>query len=524
VYAPPNTLYVSGRTFINGGVFTSNNEAFYIQDAWSLFDNRLTLNLGVRNDRFSNDNVLGDTYYNSGNNWAPRLSFSADPFGDALTKVYGSFGRYYLPVVANTNIRLAGAETDFTRYNRVAGVNPDNTPILGAPLLGFADAVACPDTGIANCDIISDGEATPTEATVAKNLRSQSVDEYQLGVERNLGNRVRVGLYGQYRKLNDSLEDVAIDAAVINYCTAEGLALTNAAGTGCSQIFTGFHQYVLVNPGSDSTITISETLPGDAPGTLRTVDFTAEQLGYPVARRTYKAITATFDRDFDGVWSLSGSYTYSKSKGNIEGGIRSDNGQTDSGLTTAFDQPGLVDGAFGFLPGDSRHKFKLYGSIAPTDWLTLGANFQAQSGRRFGCIGRVPRTRDIFAGAYGAAGFYCNLDADGNVITDPTFVTINDQPTRPGGPRPSTLQLTPRGGQFKGDFQTNTNLSAAFKLPSEILASTFRVDVFNVFNEDTAVDFEERGTQTNGTPRGDYRAPISFQQPRYFRFQLDFQF
>ncbi|MES2302997.1 MAG: hypothetical protein V4521_13145, partial [Pseudomonadota bacterium] len=49
----PNTLYVTGRTFINGGVFKSKNEAFYLQDSWSLLDNRLVLNLGVRNDKFS---------------------------------------------------------------------------------------------------------------------------------------------------------------------------------------------------------------------------------------------------------------------------------------------------------------------------------------------------------------------------------------------------------------------------------------------------------------------------------------
>ena len=65
---------------------------------------------------------------------------------------------------------MAGAELDYTRYFLVGGVNSDNTPILGAPVLGFADAAACPDTGVLNCDIISDGVALPTESTVAKNL------------------------------------------------------------------------------------------------------------------------------------------------------------------------------------------------------------------------------------------------------------------------------------------------------------------------------------------------------------------
>jgi hypothetical protein len=509
----PNTLYVAGRTFINGGVFKSQNEAFYLQDSWSLFSNRLTLNLGVRNDKFSNDNVAGKTYYDSGSLWAPRLAFAFDPAGDRRTKIYGSFGRYYLPVVANTNIRLAGAELDYTRYFRVTGVNANNTPILGAPILGFPDATACPDTGTRNCDIVSDGVATPTEATVAKNLRPQSVDEFVFGAERSLGGRIRVGVFAQYRKLNDSLEDVAIDAAVGKYCATNNLNCNSASG---SPIWSGFHQYVLVNPGSPAAITLSNPVNGET--TLRTVNFSAADLGYPKARRTYKAITFTFEREFDKKWGVNASYTYSKSKGNIEGGIRSDNGQTDSGLTTAFDQPGLVNGAYGYLPGDSRHRFKFYGSYALTDWFTLGIQSQISAPRKYGCIGRVPRSVDAFAGAYGAAGFYCNVDAAGKVITDPAFPTTNTATA-------TTLSLTPRGSKFKSDWNSFTNLSMAFKLPvNDRFGATFRVDVFNLFNQKNAIDFEERGTQTNGAPRGDYGYPQIYQTPRYFRFQLGFEF
>ena len=513
VYVPtPNTLYVTGRTFINGGVFTSKNEAFYLQDSWSMFDNRLVLNLGVRNDRFSNNNVNGVTYYKSGNQWAPRLAATFDPFGDKRTKIYGSYGRYFLPIVANTNIRLAGAELDYTRYNYVGGFNPDGTPILGAPILGFEDAGACPDTGVRNCDIISDGVAAPTEATVAKSLKPQSVDEFVLGFEQQIGSRIRVGVFGQYRKLNDSLEDIAIDAAVNKYCDDNNLDCTTSSG---SPIWSGFHQYVLANPGRDAQITLSNPVNGETG--LRTVNFSAADLGYPKAKRTYKAITATFDRDFDGTWSLSASYTWSKSEGNIEGGIRSDNGQTDSGLTTAFDQPGLVNGAYGYLPGDSRHKFKVFGSYKIADWLVLGAQFQAISPRSFGCIGRVPRSVDQYAGAYGAAGFYCNLDASGNVITDPSKSATNTATS-------TTLQLTPRGSQLKSDWNIFSNVSAVFTLPTDAVEATFRVDVFNVFNRQGVLDLRELGTQANGNPRGDYGSPLSYQQPRYFRFQFGVNF
>jgi hypothetical protein len=501
----PTKIYVTGRTFISGGLFNSTNEAFYVQDSWQLFDNRLTLNLGVRADKFTNDNVNGVTYYNSGYNFAPRLAFSVDPAGDGRTKVYGSFGRYFLPIPSNTNVRLAGAETDYTYYWYVTGVNADKTPILGAPVLGNPDFTTnCPGATAANCDLISDGIAQPTTALVSQNLKPQSVDEYILGIEHRFGSRMKVGLFGTYRSLNESLEDVAIDAAVNTYCTSKGI-------TGCANIWTGFHQYVLSNPGADATITLSDPINGES--SLRTINFTGAQLGYPKAKRVYKAVTATFDREFDGVWSVSASYTWSDLKGNIEGGIRSDNGQTDSGLTTAFDQPGLTNGAYGYLPGHARHNIKIYGSYAPTKWLTLGAQFQAISPRKFGCIGRVPVSVDQYAGAYGAAGFYCNTDSSGKVITDPLFAFTN-------GATSTTLKLTPRGSILSSDWNMFTNLSANVKLPVKTVDAFFRVEVFNVFNQHGATDLRELGTLTNGTPRGDYGTPVAFQTPRYFRFQI----
>lgn len=504
-YAPPNTLYVSGRTFVNGGTFNTLNEAFYLQDSWSLFQDRLNFNLGVRNDRFSNNNVANETYYKSGNQWAPRLNFSFDPVGDRRTKIFGFYGRYYLPVPTNTNIRLAGAELDYTRYFRVAGVGANNVPVLGAPL-NFATAQPCPDTQVRNCELISDGNPTPTAATVSQNLKPQSRDEFILGYEQRLGDRWKVSAFGTYRKLNESLEDVAIDAAVLNYCQQQNIA-------GCGSIWTGFHQYVLVNPGSAGRITLSDPVNGET--SLRTVDFTAAQLGYPKARSEYKAVTLAVEREFDGVWSLNANYTYAKNIGNIEGGIRSDNGQSDSGLTTAFDQPGLTLGTYGYLPTDIRHNLKVFGSYKIADWFTLGANVIAQSPRHYGCIGRVPSRIDRFAGAYGAAGFFCNV-VNGQIVTDPAAGS--------GTPSQSNLRLTPRGSVFAGDWLTQTNLTMAFTLPAELYKATVRVDVFNLFAEKSRIDFQENGTQNNGNPRGDYRYPSNYQAPRSIRLQLGFDF
>lgn len=502
----PNVNYVSGRVFINGGVFESRNEAYYIQDSWSLLSDRLVLNLGVRNDRFQNSNVAGDVYYKSGDNWSPRLGFSFDVFDDSSTKLYGSFGRYYLPVAANTNIRLAGAELDFERYNVLAGINPDGTPILGAPINTVPGATTCPQGGGSNCRIISDGVATPTESTVSKSLKSQSVDEYIIGAERKFGSGWSASLYYTRTRLNAALEDAAIDAAINNYCAAEGIS-------GCSSIWSGFHQYVLLNPGQGATVTLSDPINGES--TLRTVEFSAEDLGLPSAKRKYDAVTLKVDRAFDGKWSLSSSYTWSRLFGNYEGSVKSDNGQTDAGLTTDFDQPGLTDGTLGLSPNHRRHNFKLYGSYQLTDWLMIGANFSATSPRKFGCIGRIPRSIDPFGQFYGAAGFYCNVDANGDVITDERVPVNVNSPV---------ATLTPRGSVFESDWQTQTNLSFVFKLPTEAFQGDFRVDLFNIFNQDAALDFEERGTLNNGRPNLRYRQVSRYQAPRSVRLQLGLRF
>lgn len=477
---PVGTQYVTSRFFENGGSFGTRNEAFYIQDSWALLQDRLTLQLGIRNDRFVNKAADGTPFYKSGDQWGPRVGFTADPFGDGRTKVFGSFGRYFVPIAANTNIRGAGRELDYTRFNVLNGVNADGTPVLGAPILTVSNSRPCPDTGIANCNVTANGEVTDPTAFIAQGLKPQSLDEYIIGAERRIGERLRVGLNFTYRKLGQVLEDVAIDQAAIAYCTSQGFSADD-----CGSIYSGFAQYVLVNPGQDASIQLLGLPDGSTP----VVDFTAEQLGYPKAKRTYKAVDVTFNREFDGVWSLQGSYTWSSLKGNYEGGAKSDVGQADTGATQDFDQPGLTLGSYGFLPGHRRHSFKLFGSYQVGEFLTLGANGLLQSPKKFGCLGVVPTSVDPFAAQYGAAGNFCQ-----GVQTE-------------------------RGKSFESDWRKELNLTVGFRIPADFDAS-IRLDVFNVFNTKSALDFDEFGDLDSGDVNPNYRAPLVYQTPRSARIQL----
>jgi len=482
---PAGIDYVTVRRFINGGSFNTINEAFYAQDSWSLFNDRLTLQLGIRNDRFDNRDAANKSFYKSGDQWGPRFGFTFDPVGNGRTKVQGSFGRYFLPIAANTNIRGAGSETDYTRFNVLTGVNADGTPIVGAPILTVKNARACPDTGTANCQVVKDGSVQDPSSFQAQGLKPQSEDEYILGAEQRFGSRIRAGIYFTYRKLGKVLEDAAIDQAALRYCESKGFSAAD-----CGNTWSGFSQYVLVNPGYDAAIKLLP-LPD---GTQPIVNFTAAELGYPKAKRTYKAMTLTFDREFDGKWSFSGSYTLSFSKGNYEGGVKSDIGQSDSGATEDFDQPGFTVGSYGYLPNDRRHTFKAYGSYQAFDWLTIGVNALIQSPKKFGCIGVVPTSVDPFASIYDGGGFFCS---DANGVEQPT----------------------PRGKSFKSDWKKEIDATVQFKLPTTFDAS-LRFDVFNIFNDRSRLDFNEIGDLTLGTPDPNYAKPLTYQQPRYVRIQL----
>lgn len=94
--------------------------------------------------------------------------------------------------------------------------------------------------------------------------------------------------------------------------------------------------------------------------------FSPAELGFPEAKRKYLALTATIEKILTDKLRYTGSYTWSHNYGNVEGYVRSDNGQDDAGLTTNFDFPGLMEGAFGDLPNDRRHQLKFFATFELT--------------------------------------------------------------------------------------------------------------------------------------------------------------
>jgi outer membrane receptor protein involved in Fe transport len=511
----PTRYYIEARTFVGGGSYTARNQAIYIQDSWDVLPN-LTLNLGVRRDKFQNrgvdvGGVQGGVFVNFDNEVAARIGFTWDPGNDGANKVFGNYGRYYLPVASNTAYRQASAILDQTAYFILpAGTALYNgteinrallNPATGLPLAGLGTQLTTANpgvclpggvgqSGVTGCFIRNNGTIQPFEANISRDLKSTADDEYILGYEHRFDSLWKAGVTLTYRKSLRAADDVAIDSAVQAYCTANRIA-------GCAAIWSGFHQYTIINPGFGQTITLSDPLPGET--TARTITFTADQLKYPKVDRQYIALQFQFDRAFDGKWALNASYTMSESKGNYEGYVKTDyaGGQQDAGITADFDTPGLTEGAYGLLPNHRGHVFKAFGSYQVFENMLVGANVLVASGRKYGCMGLNPNDPDL-NGAYGALSHYC------------------------GG------KVSPRGSAFSDPWTYRFDLSARYTVPSFGFLPenglTLRADVFNVLNTRKAVESDAFGETDSGAARSQYGLPLSYMAPRSVRLGFDLVF
>ena len=474
--------YVRHRTYSSGGSFDSENFAFYIQDQWQATDN-LVINTGLRNDSFENFNGAGESFVKLENQWAARLGAVYDIGGNGESKVWASYGRYFLPVAANTNIRLAGAETyvqDYYNYNGMSSDGLDIPDLNGGTYTGR------------DRDVYSNGDVPETGAIVDSSIDPMYSDELIAGYQFQLNEEWSMAIQGTYRKLATTIEDVAIDYGFNEYLERE-------FGSSCTEC-SGFHYYVLTNPGTDLTVTTDPD--GDGPLANQAYTIPADDLNYPEAVRKYAAVDVTVNKAWDGKWMFTGTYTWSHSWGNNEGYVRSDNGQDDAGLTTNFDQPGLLDGGYGDLPNDRRHSVKLFGSYQITDDFNVGANFSWQSGKPRSAFGIHPT--DVFARAYGSESFY-----KGGV-------------------------LAPRGSEGNTGSVWYVDLTASYDVTVGDYDVNFRADVFNVFNNDTGTEFDEiyddealtefDATGGNYFVNPNYGKANNWQTPRYVRLSASLRF
>jgi len=456
-----------------GGAFETKASAWYIEDSWQISDS-FSATVGLRNESFENLNANGDVFIKIDDQLAPRLAFVWSPGGNADSRVFANWGRYHIPVASNTNVRLSGAELGIQRFFVWDGAIEANTI---APVNRDAEGIPTSQE-IGSVIVFANGVTPDSSQLTDQTIEPMYQDEWLLGYERAFGDDFVVSARIIHRELASGIDDVLIDEAV----DALGYEHTGDAGG-----------YVMTNPGTDITI------PYDRfdTGVLETTTFPADLLGYPKADRTYDAIEFTLEKNFSDRWGGMMSYTWSKGKGNSEGYVKSDNGQDDAGITQDFDQPSLMDGAYGYLPNDRRHKFKAFGSFEATEKLLLGASLSISSGRPINMFGvEHPSGTPIYGDTY--------------YIQDPTS---------------GELRQVPRGTAGRTDWVVKLDLSAIYYINLGDRADLeLRAEVFNVMDNQSVQERYEFGELAAGIPDPRYNTPQAYQTPRYFRFGAAIRF
>ena len=487
VRVAPNTTYVRQRFYnTTSGAFEVINNALYLEDTWQV-NERLMVYGGLRSETFDNRNADGVSFVKKENLIAPRLGFSLDMDTEQPTKVFASAGRYYIPVASNTNIRATRAELFTNDFFLFTSRNSNGIP-SGLTRLG-------------STVFLSSGE-TPDPAIIADaNLDPMNQDEFILGAQRTFDNDWTIGLKAIYRKLNSGMDDFCDHTALDRWVaeTKQPFAATfDSYQFACA----------LINPGKD--VTLSLDVKGDGNRALYTVP--AKYFGLDAYEREYKGIELTFERPWDGRWSVRGSYVLSKSEGSGEGYVSSTINQEDAGITQDFDFGSFDDGAYGPLPNDRRHVLKFFGNYGVTPELTAGFLVSVLSGRPKSCIGFVPSTVYDYAGS-------------GSYTTASTYYCLNDQ---------GKTVLTQRGSEGRTPWTQQIDLQLAYA-PKNLTskgALRFQLDVFNVLNSQKPIEQNEvrdYSRQTSGAATGNrislnYGLPLAWQAPRSARLTVRYEF
>lgn len=480
---------VRERVVNQGATVEVRQRAFYVQDNWSITDNFIAY-LGARWDSFENLNGQGEKYVDIKNQFGPRLGFSWDVNGDSSFKVYGNAGRYALPLTSSVAVRGASASLFTQQTFFFTGVDP----VTGAP------------TGLTQRTplIYINGEfgsAKNAQTIATNNLKPMYQDEYILGFQKALNSHFNVGARGIFRDLKTAIDDNCDYAAVL-----EAAGFVDGVRNGRAAVLpnAGFPYCRLFNPGQDATVLTD--FFGD--GNLESTTIPGDRLS-PKAKRTYKAVELFTDVTFEKLF-IQASYTWAQSKGNTEGGVKSDIGQADTSVTQDFDYKELTVDTYGFLPNDRRHSLKIFGNYEFTDEWSMGANLLVQSGRPINCFG----TLDLNPGPgfsphpYGSSFMRCATN------TNPLI----------GGTEDATVVRAPRGSQGRLPWTNSLDLNFAYR-PSFVKGLQLKMDIFNVFNHQKVTSISEvQQDGSTGQLLRTYRMPTSFQAPRSVRFMVQYDF
>jgi hypothetical protein len=476
--------YVRSNIFSSITDASAKQSAQYIEDKWQVTKN-VQLNLGLRNDTYSNSNGDGEKFVEMKNQIAPRLSAVWDVNGDSSLKVYGSLGRYYLQLPTQVAARAASRSTYLNQDFTYTGIDPET----GAPL----GLVAI------NSQQSPDGEYNQRKdprSVVVQDLKPNYQDELTVGFDKSWSPDLNFGAKVTYRRLGAGIDDSCDTRPIQTFARENGIPIMATNAINC----------FIYNPGEDVTLWVDGNDAAGNPvvtGKGKYATFSAAEIGEPKAKRNYAALDVYLEHPMRNGWFGRVNYTLSRSAGNMEGQTRSDSGQTDVGTSAAWDFPEFAPGSDGLLPNDRRHQLKAFGVYQITPEWSVGGFATIQSGRPRLCLGTnnasdigenpaFPSGLEYGGPGYGPEYYFC-------------------------GGNPS-----PRGSMGRLPWEKRLDLNLTYA-PAMLKGLAVKLDVFNALNSQRPI------TQESGYDDGDeavvspyYGQYTAYQTPRSAKLTVEF--
>jgi hypothetical protein len=462
--------------WVERAIYTTVSSAYagqtaqYLEDRWQVSKNFLAT-IGIRNEGFYNANGLNQKYIDQKNSYLPRLSAIWDVNGDSSFKVFGSAGRYSVPIPTLVALRGANGSLNTNQYYVYTGTDANGAPTGLTQVTGVLSA---------NNEY---GQPKDPKTLAAIDLKPSYQDEITLGFERAWSPDVNFGAKFTYRTLKSTIDDFCDQRPFDKYAAAHNINEANYGGFNCASF----------NPGQGNSFWV------DYAGTQSNytkVDLTAADLGFEKAERKYTAVDLFLEHPYRNGWYGKVNYTWSKDKGNTEGQTLSDvnTGQADVSATMAWDYAEIMRGANGLLPNDRTHQIKAFGWYDLTSEWTLGGNLDIESGRPLGCLGGNPNPGD--SPNYGLE-HWCN--GTGNYKTN---------------------VFTPRGSLGRYPWTKTLDMNLVYR-PAMIKGLSFKLDVFNVLNDQTMTKRLEQ-YNSGGNRSGTYGGVLYYADPRAMKFTAEY--
>ncbi len=483
--------FVMGRRRIDGGVFETTANAWYIEDNWSVTPN-LMVTLGARVDAFDNKTAIGSSFIKMDNLVSPRLGFSWDLRGDGSSKLFGNLGRYYLPVTNNINYTFAGGLIDERTFYPLNGWNQQVNPLTGAtyysPVLGAQIGPVDDQYNVSVADL---------RKSVDRDLDAVYQDEAILGYQAVINQAWSWGVNATYRRMKNALDDIRINHTP---CGPTGnlwpignpgqpLTIWGTTSMGCA---------------TDGWITIDTSRDGYRKGG------SGEVIGYFEPKRTYKSVEFQIDRAWDGKWAFNASYLWSKSEGNHEGPVNSDTNYGDTGMVQHWDHPANNE-RYGPLFNDHRHQVKLRGSYAINDHWSLGGSVRALSGGPITAFGVTWPNDSNSAASYTTTG---SGGGSGWLCVQNCSLAYNQR----------VYEFSPRGafGRMPWTYDVSANITWSAKVGKSDLKA--RLSVFNLLDRQEVINVVARYEGSPGQRRPEFGTGTRWQSPRYAQLVLSWSF